>query len=236
MKISLRTAALAGFALMMTSASFIQFAHAADSDMPIVYQEDFEDGSADGWEPTDPAAWKVIDENGNKVYSQFQASKYEPPVRSPFNISWIKDLWVSDCVIDVWMKSTAREYGHRDMCVFFNAQDATHFYYTHIAPAPPDDQHANKIMIVNGEPRLNICTKTNPGIHWEDDTYYHVRVVRDTKSGTIKVYWNDMDNTIQEAKDTTFTFGRIGFGTFDDTGCIDNITIRGIKENPSSTK
>ena len=34
------------------------------------------------------------------------------------------------------------------------------------------------------------------------------------------------------AKDTTFTWGRIGVGSFDDIGNYDDIVIRGIKVEP----
>ncbi|MDP8242764.1 MAG: hypothetical protein P9L94_01700 [Candidatus Hinthialibacter antarcticus] len=221
---------------MLAVVALVSFSAFAADDMPKIYTEDFEDGNADGWEFTDSSAWRVEDDSGSKVLCQFKMSEYEPPVRSPHNIAWIKDLYVSDCVIDVRLKSTGRNYGHRDMCVFFNEQDSSHFYYVHMAPAPPTDPNANKIMIVNGEPRKNICTKTNPGLQWKDDTYHHIRVVRDTESGSIKVYFDDMENTVLEAKDDTLKAGRIGFGNFDDTGCIDNISIKGVKVEKSAVK
>ncbi len=201
----------------------------ASETMKVIYTENFEDSSLDSWEFTDSTAWKIERDGNSKVLCQFKASDYQPEVRSPHNIAWIKDLYVSDFVIDVKLKSTGRNYGHRDMCVFFNGIDPSHFYYVHMAPAPPSDNNANKIMIVNGEPRKNIAAKTNPGLEWKDDNYHHIRVVRDTKSGAIKVYFDDMEETALEAKDTTFKAGRIGFGNFDDTGCIDNIQIKGVK-------
>lgn len=216
---------------LFASAILITLSASASETMKVVYTENFEDGSLAGWEMTDPTAWEITRDGGSQVLCQFKASEYEPIVRSPHNIAWIKDLYVSDFVIDVKLKSTGRNYGHRDMCVFFNGIDPSHFYYVHLAPAPPSDNNANKIMIVNGEPRRNICTKTNPGLEWKNDKYHHIRVVRDTTSGSIKVYFDDMENTVLEAKDATFKAGRIGFGNFDDTGCIDNISIKGVKVN-----
>ena len=52
-------------------------------------------------------------------------------------------------------------------------------------------------------------------------------VVRDAEEGTIDVYYDDMDEPIMRASDTTFNWGTIGFGSFDDTGNIDDIRIWG---------
>ena len=61
----------------------------ADENWPIVYKTDFENGAAE-WSPTDAAAWKLRKTEKGVVYSQFvKRSKYEPPHRSPYNISSI---------------------------------------------------------------------------------------------------------------------------------------------------
>lgn len=193
--------------------------------LPLVFEEDFEQGSG-RWEPTDPNAWKVVEQDGNHVFYLHKQSEYEPPFRSPFNIAWIKDLNVSDAVIEARMEQTGREYGHRDMCVFFGRQDATHFYYVHIATAA--DEVANTILIVNGAPRVSIVQERTPGTDWTTG-YHTVRVVRDTKEGTILVYFDDMEKPIMKAVDKTFLSGGIGFGSFDDTGNIDDIRIWGKK-------
>src|SRR5262245_25754924 len=83
-------------------------------ELPLVFEEDFEKGAA-RWEPTDPAAWKVIDTKTGKAYSQFQQSNYKPPTRSPFNLAIVKDLYVSDFVLEAKCQSTVKDYGHRDM-------------------------------------------------------------------------------------------------------------------------
>jgi len=189
--------------------------------MPLVFSDDFENG-ADRWEPTDPKAWKVVEANGNHAYSLFGESNYEPPVRSPKNIAWIKDLNVSDFVIEAKVKQTGREYGHRDFCVFFGRQDATHFYYVHLATK--SDEHANSIFLVNGAPRVSIAKERTDGTAW-DQAYHIVRVVRNTESGLIQVFRDDMTKPIMVAEDKTFASGGLGFGSFDDTGDLDAVRI-----------
>lgn len=199
---------------------------AAEDALPVVFAEDFEQGAA-LWEPTDAKAWKVKETDKGHVYSQFaKRSKYEPPHRSPYNIALRKDLSVSDFVLDADVLSTHEDYGHRDVCLFFGYQDPAHFYYVHLGKKT--DDHANQIFIVNNAPRTKISTKTTPGTNW-DDQWHHIRIVRDTKSGDIQIFYDDMETPVMTASDKTLLWGRVGVGSFDDTSDWDNIKLRGIK-------
>ena len=193
--------------------------------LPLVFFEDFESG-AERWTQTDAKAWQIVEEGGNRVYSQFQKSNYQPPVRSPLNMALVKDLHVGDFVLQARMNQTGKEYGHRDMCIFFGYQDPAHFYYVHIATKA--DAHANSIFIVNGEPRVSIATERTDGTDWRTG-YHDVRIVRDCATGAIEVYYDDMDKPIMRARDDTFKAGRLGFGSFDDTGKIDDVIVWGRK-------
>lgn len=209
-----------------TESHLILYRKRAIAQWPLLFEEDFEKGGA-RWSATDPEAWKVIEEEGNHVYSLHQSSGYKPPVRSPHSIAWIKDLDVTDFVFEARMKQTGREYGHRDLCVFFGKQDAARFYYVHIATKA--DAHANSIFLVNGTPRVSIANERTGGTDWGDG-YHLVRVERRTDSGTIKVFFDDMERPIMRAKDSTFRSGGIGVGSFDDVGNFDDIRVWGIKK------
>ena len=189
----------------------------------VEFREDFEAGFA-RWEPTDPAAWRLEDGPTGKCLSQFAKSKYAPPHRSPFNIALLKDVVVGDFTLEARCRSTVKDYGHRDLCLIFGWRDAGHFYYSHLGKKT--DDHANQIFLVNGAPRVKISTKTTGGIPWTDD-WVRVKVVR--KGPEIAVYWKDMETPVQTAKDETFLSGRIGLGSFDDTGAWDDVVLTGKK-------
>jgi hypothetical protein len=191
--------------------------------LPLAFFEDFESG-AGRWTQTDPNAWKVTSTEKGHVYSLHQQSKYEPPVRSPFNIARIEDLKVSDFVVQARMEQTSREYGHRDMVVVFGYQDPSHFYYVHIATKA--DAVAHSILIVNGEPRVSIVKERTEGADWGTG-FHDVRVVRNATTGSIEVFFDNMDKPIMRAEDRTFLSGGIGFGSFDDTGNIDDVIVWG---------
>lgn len=194
--------------------------------LPLLYQADFENSKTDDWAPSDANAWKIEELDGNKVLSQFQQSKAHKLVRSPFNRSVIKDVTVSDFVLDVQLQSTSRDYPHRSLCLFFGYQDPTHLYYVHFGQQT--DDHANQIFIVNDAPRKKISTETTPGTPW-DNKWHHARIVRNAESGTIDVYFDNMDKPVMKGVDKTFTWGEVGVGSFDDTGRFDQVLVYGKK-------
>lgn len=200
------------------------------SGLPLVLHEDFESGKADRWEPSSEKAWKIIKQGDNHVYSQHKSVKIKTPVRSPFNRAFVKDLRVSDFVLDVQLQSTIKDYGHRDLCLFFGYQDPAHMYYVHMGKKM--DDHANNIFIVNNKPRTKISITTTKGTDWTDG-WHHARVVRNVESGTIDVYFDDMKKPIMTAVDKTFTWGQVGIGSFDDTGNFDEVLVYGkVVEKP----
>lgn len=194
-------------------------------DWPVVYQEDFSTSAAvERWEFADPSAWKLASGNGFQFLSTFKDSAHKPPVRSPENIAWIKDLEVGSFVLDATARSTEREYGHRDVCVLFGRQDPTHFYYVHLATKA--DEHAHSIFLVNGEPRVSIVQDRTDGVAWSEG-WHHIRIVRNLVAGDIVVFFDNMDTPIMRTVDTHFAKGRVGFGSFDDTVDLREIVIRG---------
>jgi hypothetical protein len=195
------------------------------SNYQLVYSQDFESPQAKGdFTMTDPDAWKINMVNGQKTLELFGKSEYEARVRSPFNIAVLESILLSDFVMEVKLAQSGREYGHRDLCLFFGIQNPSNFYYVHIASVA--DQNANNIFIVNDEPRTNIATKTTKGTDWGATNSWHTaRIERDSKAGHIRIYFDDMDAPIMEAKDLHFIQGSIGLGSFDDTGQFDELKI-----------
>jgi hypothetical protein len=172
---------------------------------------------------SDPEAWRYGATNGNGALELVRQSKYSPAVRSPVNIALIRDKMFSDFVLEADLIQTGREYGHRDMCLYFGFQNPTNFYYVHIATKA--DPHAHNIFVVTNAPRIAIAKETTKGVDWGLGVWHKVRLERDTGEGTIKVFFDDLTKPIMLAKDKTFSSGYIGFGSFDDTGMIDNVRI-----------
>jgi len=195
------------------------------SDYELVYTQNFDAPQAfHDFDYTDESAWKISTNDGNKTLELFGESNYRARVRSPFNIALLTEPIVGNFVMEVRLAQSGREYGHRDLCLFFGFQNPTNYYYVHLATVA--DDHANNIFLVNDEPRVKIASKTTTGTDWGDTNSWHTaRIERSVEEGTIRVYFDDMETPIMEATDTHFGAGRIGFGSFDDTGRFDDIKI-----------
>ena len=191
---------------------------------PVIFTEDFEKGH-ERWETTDAESWTHRKIDGNHVFGiNRRSSKYRPKVRSPHHIALIKDVQVADFVLTFRVKSTKDTGGHRDCCVFFNWQDPQNFYYVHLGARP--DPHSGQIMIVKNAPRKAL-TKNKNNTPWKNETWHNVKLVRDSKAGTITVYFDDMTKPHMQVTDKTFGKGRVGIGSFDDMNDFDNIKLRG---------
>lgn len=189
-------------------------AQGADSVGPSV--RDTFDRGTELWEMTDANAWEIAEDgSGGHALALVRGSEYAPPVRSPLNIALVKSLKFDSFEMTVKMKQTGREYGHRDLCLFFGYQDPSHFYYVHLATKA--DDHANSIFLVDGAARVSIAETRTDGTKW-DDQYHTVRVVRNTATGRIEVYFDDMAAPVMTATDKTFGAGQVGVGSFDDVG------------------
>ncbi len=200
--------------------------------LPLLLAEDFENG-ASRWQPTDPNAWRLLELDGNHVFALVRQSRYRPPYRSPANIALLKDLCVGDFVLEARVRTTTRDYPHRDMCVFFAYQDAAHFYYVHLGQRT--DSHANQIFVVDGAPRTKISIRTTGGTPW-DQRWHKVRVVRRIEDGTTEVYFDESAKPVMVARNKRFLWGRVGLGSFDDTGYWDDVMLWGKKVRPGSTE
>jgi hypothetical protein len=66
------------------------------------------------------------------------------------------------------------------------------------------------------------------GTDW-DDKWHDVKIERRVADVTIYVYFDDMKKPVMTAKNKTFTWGRIGLGSFDDTADFDDLRLYGTK-------
>ena len=198
------------------------------ADYRLQYEQSFgKAGALEDFAASDPQVWRIASTNDGHMLELFGQSRYQPPVRSPVNLALIRDRIFGDFVLECDLMQTGREYGHRDMCLFFGFESPSRFYYAHIATAA--DDHAHNIFVVNDQPRTKIANETTKGVNWGLNVWHRVRVERTIGDGMIKVYFDDLKRPIMVAQDRTFGAGYIGFGSFDDTGMIANIRIWGPK-------
>jgi hypothetical protein len=189
----------------------------------VLFADDFETDPFPRWEPTTKAAWAWEKAGRSKAFELVKNVPLTESVRAPFNRNLIKKVVVGDFQLDVDLRSTTRAYPNQSLCLFFGYQDPAHMYYVHFGRRSSDT--SNQVFIVNGKDRTPISTKTTSGTAW-DGGWHHARIIRRAEGGTIEVYFDDMDKPVMTATDTTFADGRVGIGSFDDTGQFDNVVLR----------
>jgi len=199
-----------------------QSASEKDGSPKLIFQEDFENTSLDYWVMTDTSAWSIKNDSGNTFISLIKQSDYQPKYRSPHNISLLDTLLVSDFILEIKAQSTKEPYNHLDLCVFFGYQDPDNYYYVHLGAEA--DPNAHSIFFVNDSARTSIAEERTSSLDW-GTRWHFIKLVRESASGLIEVYFDDMEKPIMKAHNTEFPKGKIGIGSFDDTGNFDDIRI-----------
>lgn len=167
------------------------------------------------FEFTDPSEWSLVKDGDRDALDHSGAGHYEPAVRAPIHRAILKEREFGNFVLVAEVRQTGREYAHRDLCLFFDYQSPTRFYYVHLATTP--DEHACNVFLVDDADRRRLAAIPAEGIDWGDG-WHLVGLLRNAESGLIRVMFDDV--TILECFDTTLATGRIGFGSFDDSGRI----------------
>ena len=212
------------FLAVLFSGSLTLFGADVPKDYKLLYEQTFDKREVlQNFVMTDTNAWTFSKGDPGGALELAKQSRYKPEVRSPVNIALIKDKVFGDFILEADLIQTGREYGHRDMCLFFGFLRPSQFYYAHIATKA--DPNAHNIFVVNNQPRTNIAKSTTTGVNWGLEVWHKVRLERKVADGSIKVYFDDLIHPIMVAQDKTFGEGHIGFGSFDDTGKIDNVKI-----------
>ena len=196
----------------------------------VTITEDFESGISSDWTVKNPDIWNVINENENKIFKLLQPGKIPSDIRRPGAYAVLMGKMFTDVSVSLDVRCEAPETRRgRDFVVIAGYQDDTHFYYVHFSNY--SDKVHNNILMVNGAERTPLETKYRIARN-VDIKFHRIRVYRNSESGLIAAYFDDMEFPVMTAVDRTLQWGTVGFGSFDDTGSFDNITISGIlKEN-----
>lgn len=202
---------------------------AADAPLPplpagfsLQWQPDFgRDAILGQLEFTDPRAWRRNTNAGRVALELVGDSRYTARVRSPSSIALLTTRRFGDFLLEAELLQTGRDYGHRDLCLFFGFQDPGHYYYVHFASRT--DPEANQVFLVNEKPFTRISTRTTEGSPWGQNQWHRVRVRR---LGTrITVWFDDLSTPAMEADDATFGAGHLGFGSYNDSGMFARVRV-----------
>lgn len=147
------------------------------------------------------------------------------PIRRPAALAILKTPPLADATLDVEIRSDAPEdVSRRDILLVAGWESPTRFYYAHLS-AVRDAVH-NGIFVVDGADRTRIDDRSErPAL--KDRAWHRARLVRTPATGRIEVFVDGETTPIMTATDKTIPGGRLGVGSFDDTGAFRGIHVQG---------
>jgi hypothetical protein len=165
--------------------------------------------------------WKVQ----NSVLVLEKAGVPGGPIRRPAALAILKSVWFSDFTFTVEMRSTAPvDLAVRDVLLIFGYQSPQQFYYVHLA-AKTDAVH-NGIFVVDKADRRRLDEPTSTA-RLTDQAWHRFRLERRAPTGSIAVFFDDGTAPVLSATDRTLPIGRVGVGSFDETGEFRSFEVKG---------
>jgi hypothetical protein len=147
------------------------------------------------------------------------------PIRRPAALAILKSPPFTALTLEAEIKSTAPvDLPVRDVELIFGYESPTRFYYVHLAGIT--NAVHNGIFVVNDRDRRRL-DEPNSVPQMKDQAWHRVRLERDPTSGRIEIFVDGSATPALKATDTTIAAGRIGFGSFDETGEFRNIVVTG---------
>ena len=114
----------------------------------------------------------------------------------------------------------------------FAYRDAAHFDYAHLSidRATAQPNHNGIFHVYGGEEFESALKREQPHLRQPSDGY-HVVLTYDGEAGTVQVMVDGQFVPALHAVDLSLQTGRIGVGSFDETGDFKNIKIDGMSSD-----
>ncbi len=176
------------------------------------------------WDLDGSGQWSV----GNGLLVLAKAGVPSGPIRRPAAVAILKTPPLVRVTVEAEIRSTAPlDVVNRDLEIIFDYESPSRFYYVHLAGIT-NDVH-NGVFLVAGADRRRIDPGTAPP-QLKDQSWHDVRLERDGSTGRVQVYVDRSPTPAWDLVDTTIRAGRVGFGSFDDTGEFRNVAVKGSRQ------
>jgi hypothetical protein len=165
--------------------------------------------------------WKISRQDGTEVLSLVQNRGPLPGPRRPIQFALADEPSSERVTVEAEVKPLGRS-----LLVVFAYQDAAHFDYAHLSADTGAKQPVhNGIFHVYGGERVRISSERGPAAFAETGRWYRVKLVYDGGSGRVRVTVDGQPVPALEAVDVSLGAGRVGIGSFDETGEFRNVRI-----------
>jgi hypothetical protein len=216
-----RTALLAGaLAAAPLAGAATATASPDDGAGPPAYHRITAPATPQHWDPLTDDLWAY---EGEELVLTKAGTNPNDGVRRPFEYAIVTK---GPELADVSVRAEVRldepvSVSNRDVVVIWNYQGPRRFYYAHFSQDNTIYPH-NGIFVVDDADRRRIDDQWTGSVGAPpavtDAGWHDVRVDHDATTGQIEVRVDGSDEPLMTASDTTFSGGRVGFGSFDNHG------------------
>lgn len=156
--------------------------------------------------------------------------KGEPPAgqpRRPTKMALLNSRPYRKVTVEAEVKRNARS-----LIIVYGWQDASHYNYAHMSSDAAATQavHNGMFHVFGGE-RARISPLDGPA-SFETMDWTPVKLVFDGATGHCYVEVNGKRNPSLEADDLSLRWGRVGLGSFNETGDFRNVRVTGEQRDP----
>jgi hypothetical protein len=174
------------------------------------------------------ADWRMADVAGVPTLSLLVPRPSTQPRRpTQFALAETPDYISATLEAEV-KKEPKDQRNRRNSLIFVYAfRDANHFNYVHLSDdmGSSTDVH-NGVFHVYGGDRVRISSTEGPATLTEE-IWYKVRLVYDGHTGKVEMFVNGQTSPSLRAYDLSLGAGKLGVGSFFDTGQFRNVKIHG---------
>jgi hypothetical protein len=173
------------------------------------------------WTVPNAADWKIATENGSETLSLTQGKEPLPGPRRPFQFAVTS---VPDYA-RVTVEEDAKPLG-RSVMIVFAYLDEAHFDYAHMSIDSGEKQPVhNGIFHVYGGERVRISNARGSASFAATGRWYHLKLTHDAQTGSVEVTVDGQAVQALKATDVSLGAGKVGVGSFDETGEFKNVKI-----------
>jgi hypothetical protein len=112
------------------------------------------------------------------------------------------------------------------LLIAFAYRDEAHFDYAHLSTDRSEAQPVhNGVFHVYGGERVRISAEKGPASFAARGRWYHVKLTHDSDTGAVAVTVDGTAVPALDAVDRSLGAGKVGIGSFDETGAFRNVKI-----------
>lgn len=155
----------------------------------------------------------------------------QPRRPSQYALADTTDYLKATVEVEMQAEPKAKRNRRNSLILVYAWRDAEHFNYAHLSvDAAKQVAVHNGIFHVYGGDRVRISSEEGPAT-LKDGVWHKVKLVYDGTTGRVDVWVDGQTSPSMRAVDMSLGAGKVGIGSFFDTGSFRNFRISGTKAN-----